>query len=89
MRLPVLVLMSAGLLGSCGTFGQPTTFTLAELTQRCDSRGGAVIATGHQTGVVTTDYLCRADPDLRRASALNNAHRVQLNTAISRASNRF
>lgn len=62
MRRPILIsAFAAGLLtlGACATLGEPVTLTMAELNQRCESRGGSLQATGAQTGRAQSDYICR------------------------------
>ncbi len=81
MRRPITALgLAAGLLalGACATtLGQPVTFDLAELTTRCENRGGVLVPTGAETGRAQSDYVCQESmarvPMKRAHSDLNRA----------------
>lgn len=62
MRRSILAsALAAGLLtvGACATLGEPVTLNMAELTQRCEDRGGTIRPTGAETGRAQTDYVCQ------------------------------
>ena len=69
-------------LGACSTLGQPVTFDLAELTTRCESRGGILEPTGNQTGRAQADYVCR---DAMVRAVPRGPARVQLDRAITQS----
>lgn len=75
---------AAGLLalGACSTFGQPVTFDLAELTTRCERRGGTLTPTGARTGRAQSDYICH---EAMALSVPRGHARTQLNRAIDRS----
>jgi hypothetical protein len=77
--------LTAGLLalGACGTLGEPVTLTMAELTTRCEDRGGVLTPTGAATGRPQSDYICREA--MASSSRLNNAARMDLNRAVDRS----
>lgn len=79
----VTMLLAGGLLtlGACGTLGQPSTFTLAELTERCAARGGHLTPTNRQTGDARQDNMCTG---VQVRAVNNNPARSQLSSAIDR-----
>lgn len=70
-------------LAGCGTLGQPTNFDMADLTARCDRRGGELMPTGARTGRPQTDFICQAATD--RFTVNREAARASLNSAIGRS----
>jgi hypothetical protein len=83
-RLFVAFGLAAGLLalGACATLGEPVTLTMAELTQRCDDRGGTIRPTGAATGRAQADYVCQ-EPMARGGLP----GRIQATTELGRATN--
>lgn len=69
-------------LGACGTLGEPVTLTMAELTQRCDDRGGTIRPTGAATGRAQADYIC-----LEPVAFGELPGRIQATTDLGRATN--
>ncbi len=62
MRRSLLVVGLAAalpILGACAGVGEPTTLSLAELTSRCEARGGTLEPTGRQTGEARRDHVCQ------------------------------
>lgn len=84
-RLILTFGLAAGLLGlgACSTLGQPVTLSLADLTTRCDHRGGTLTPTGAETGRAQSDYICR-EPGVLTPGQGNDA-RVALNRAVDRS----
>ena len=70
-------------LAGCSTLGQPVTLNLAELTTRCEYRGGTLTPTGAQTGRAQFDFICR-EPAVWTLGHGEQA-RVSLNQAIDRS----
>jgi hypothetical protein len=84
------MLLAGGLLalGACGTLGQPSNLTLAELAERCQERGGTLTPTNRQTGEPRRDFTCTgAKVELAGGNA--GLARNQLNTAIDRSTRNF
>ena len=84
-RLLVSTGLAAGLLalGACATLGEPVTLNLAELTTRCEDRGGVLVPTGAETGRAQSDYICREA--MVMTPGMGNSARTALNTAIDRS----
>jgi len=81
--LIVSVLVTGSLtLGACGTLGQPANFTLAELTERCEARGGHLNPTGLQTGEARRDHRCTG---VRVKAVANERARSTRNRAVDRS----
>lgn len=80
--------LTAGLLalGACSTLGQPVTLELAELTTRCEARGGTLIPTGAQTGRAQSDYICREA--MARTPMNRGPAQQDLNRAVDRSVHR-
>ena len=81
-RLLVASGLAAGLLalGACATVGEPVTLNMAELTQRCEDRGGTLRPTGAATGRAQADFVCR-EPSPRPVLA----GRIQATNDLGRA----
>ena len=75
--------LSLPAVAACGTMGQPTHFDMAELTARCDQRGGDLIPTGAQTGRPQTDFICQSATD--RVVVNREPARTSLNVAVSQS----
>jgi hypothetical protein len=69
-------------LGACGTLGEPVTLTMAELTQRCDDRGGTIRPTGAATGRAQADYICLEGTAFRELPG-----RIQATSDLGQATN--
>lgn len=85
MRVSIVSVLLAGsllALGACSTLGQPSNLTLAELTERCESRGGHLNPTGQQTGEARRDHRCTG---ARVPIVGNGQARSTTNRAIDRA----
>jgi hypothetical protein len=82
-RLLVSTGLAAGLLalGACATLGEPVTLNLAELTTRCEDRGGVLVPTGAETGRAQSDFICR-EAMARTGVGGRNQARTDLDRAI-------
>ncbi len=85
-RLFVASGLATGLLalGACATLGEPVTLNLAELTTRCEDRGGVLVPTGAETGRAQSDYICREAMARTEVGGRNQA-RTDLDRAVGAA----
>jgi hypothetical protein len=84
MRRSLLIVSLAAalpILGACAGVSEPNTLGLAELTSRCEARGGTLEPTGRQTGEASRDHVCQEV----LVQVRNHRAQASRNTGVDRA----